>query len=207
MKFLVNPSHPLHKYLSQAVDLYLLNILFLITSGFGLFLGPALTALYSVHFAVLTDYRERSLIIEYFRAYKRNFKRGMTLQLILVAAGICLFISYRCTRLMTGSAGILVQPGLIIITIILTVMLILVFPYTARYKNGLGKTFKVCLQVAALNLKKTLLLLVLPGAILITAIQSNFLLTALLILLIFVGFSAMTAISAKIILPVFKQYE
>lgn len=207
MKFLVNPDHPLHKCLSRIVDLYLLNVLFLITSCMGILIGPAITALYVIHFARMTEYSETSLFASFFSAYKENFKRGLILQLVLMAMGICVLASYRCTSVIAGVAGIVALPGLIITTLILLLMAVMIFPYTARYKNSLIKTFKVCLQVAVLNLKKAIFLLVFPSVIIIVAIQSNISFTVMVILLIFVGFSAISAINAQIILPVFTQYE
>ncbi|MGM0126114.1 hypothetical protein IGI37_003515 [Enterococcus sp. AZ194] len=210
MRGLMDPSKNSYKICVTAVDLYLLNMLFIITSGFGLFFGPALIALYSVMFnEIQTTAHDlpTKRLQNYLLEYRTNFVRGIILEgflLMFVFIGVTSFI---CTRLLVGLLMYVSVGGLFIFGMILFSWGLLVFPYTARYSNSIFQTFKVCFQIAVLNSKP--MLYVVGGLLVFLVIGSMndvfFSLSFWLVLLF--GFSGAATVNSRLFLPVFIKYE
>ena len=118
-----------------------LNLLWLICSLPVVTIGAATTALYSVTLKMChdTDYRITS---QFFKAFRENFAQSTRLWLIMLVVGIVLGLDgYAVMHLRAASSGAaavlwtLNLALLIVAAVIYTIILIYVFPLTARFAN------------------------------------------------------------------------
>ena len=86
-----NSENKFFSFMNKAWDVLVLNLYFILTVLLGI--GPAATALY---YAIVKNVRRsRSYATtEYFRAFKNNFKQGLIIGLIQIAAGGSAYICY-----------------------------------------------------------------------------------------------------------------
>ena len=89
--------------MNKAWDVLVLNLFFILTVLLGI--GPAATALY---YAIVKNVRRsRSYATtEYFRAFKNNFKQGLIIGLIQIAAGASAYICYEYAMAMRAGSTI-----------------------------------------------------------------------------------------------------
>ena len=81
-----NPNSPVWQFVSLCLRYFILNLFFLISIIPIVTIGPARAALYSTVFA-FSDNDDINLGREYIRRFKREFKRGLGILAIDVAAG------------------------------------------------------------------------------------------------------------------------
>lgn len=206
MKYLTDPSQPSYRRLCTIVDLYFLNMLFLLTCGFGLLVGPAAAALAAVNYEELQEH-SGGVVKAYFKAYKENFKRGIGLELVLMLGGMLLLVCFRAAQIVGGVPTILAMAALIIFAIVYFFWLVMVFPYTARYDDTVRHTLKVCFQIAVMHLKSVLYLVLVALIIWLLGSMSQMAFTVEVIVMIMIGFSGLSYIDGWVMYPVFAKYE
>ena len=101
MKFF-NYDSPIMQFLSRLTDLFILNFLFLICSIPIVTIGASATALYSVTLKMAKN-EESYIFSSFFRAFKNNFRHSTISWMILLLAGIVLWMDYRAVGMMGGS--------------------------------------------------------------------------------------------------------
>lgn len=206
MKFLVNPNSKVYQVLAKLIDLLLLNILFIVTSLPLITLGPSLLALNTVALKMVTG-EEPSTASSYFKAFKGNLKRGIQLSFLLLFLFMLLLTSLFCLTSLKNGTLLVGVFSLTILTTIIGLLLLFIFPYNARYEDSFFHAIKVSLQIASLNVKQTLLIagVLLSLVVLVTFNAGSFALGILLLLT--VGFSTIALFINKQLAPIFKQYE
>lgn len=206
MKILIDPTNKTYKILAKIVDLYFLNMLFLATSGFGLLIGPALIATYSITYKELND-QEGRRVKTYFKEYKENFVRGIALEVIMGLLIGLTAISFRCASMLSGLPMFISLGGLFLVGMVTLIWSCLIFPYTAHYYNSIVQTYKVCFQVAMLNLAKIIYFFAILVFVWLIGSINNFFFAFIFVLTILIGFSGLAYINSLLIYPVFQKYE
>jgi uncharacterized membrane protein YesL len=118
-----------------------LNVLWFVCSIPIVTVGASTTALYAVSLKIAAG-EESNLTKSFFSSFRSNFKQSTRLWLILLAAGILLGLDgYIVSHLRSTSTGPIAVMWtlnlalLIAAAIVLTVILIYIFPLIARYAN------------------------------------------------------------------------
>lgn len=206
MSSLFNMDSPIMRFLSRVCDLMILNILCIVCCIPIITAGASVTALYSITLKMVRG--EESYIFKgFFKAFKENFKQSTIIWLIMAAIGIFIYIDYRAAGFLPGSMSTVFQVLIGALMIVYAIILIYVFPYTARFINNIKNVFKNSLLIAILNLPWTILLVAIPAlSIFLTFLTASTLIYGSMLWLL-LGFSTVAYVSSIILRKVFEKYE
>lgn len=195
-------ENPIFRFIGKVGDIWLLNLLWLITSLPVVTLGAATTALLGTAIK-LADNTEGHIIKDYFNAFVRNFKQATLIFLLtacvgtILAADICFWAnneaseSYLFLALMLG------------LSIPYIAVLAYVFAVQARFKNTVKDTIRNAFFMAIKHLRYTITLLLLIAVLII--LNYTVLLVNYFTLMFGVGLFAY--LSALVYIEVFRNYE
>lgn len=166
-------------------------------------IGASTAALYSVALKIAAD-EEGDVFLQFFRAFRSNFKQATIVWLILLAAGLLLgtdiYILSHLRAAATGALAVLLTLALAIVIsgcIALAIVLIYIFPLIAYVENTTWAMIKNSLLIGTHYLFCTICVFVIYAAMAIAIIA---LFTPLIVL--GVGFCAV--ISSYLLLPVMR---
>lgn len=193
--------------LSVVATLMVLNVLTVLCSLPIVTAGASVSALYAVMEASLED-RGGSAIKEYFRNWKKHFKRATLfwaalLAVLLVAAGDLLLVS---RGLVAGNAFFLLCfADLVMIVSVMTASVL--FPFLPVFKAGFGQTVRIALVYALKDLPKTVLVTALNIFPFVLAyLYTEFFLRFLPFWLL-IGFAVIAYCSTRILHPVILSLQ
>lgn len=89
MDTLFNPNSRVMRAMAMGADLVILNMMFLVCCIPVVTIGPAVTALYRVAYALGTN-RENGVFRPFFRAFRENFVIALKIWLMILAAAMAL---------------------------------------------------------------------------------------------------------------------
>lgn len=156
---------------SKIVDTLVLAILWLICCIPVITVGAASGALYyAYHKAIRQD--GGHVCKRFFHAFKSNFKQATAIWLLLLiflalSAFTCYLLAF--LRQSIPMAGFLMAMGMVIIGFAVVWCLYL-FPYQARFENTMANVLKNSAVLAVANAPRSLLLLVIFGAVVVMAL-------------------------------------
>ena len=144
MKFLAIDS-PVMRVLGRLGDIIILNMIFVVGCIPVITIGTSLSALYAVAMKMARG-EEPSVWKEFWKAYKRNFKQATICWLIMAVVAILLFVDFRIIRVFQGSMYSVMRVILAIILGMWILMFQYLFPYIARFENGIFATLILFLK-------------------------------------------------------------
>lgn len=153
----------LMRFLTVVANLAILNVLFIVCSLPVVTLGASLTAL---NYVVLQMIRqEDSYIVRgFFRGFKQNFWQATIIWLILLAAGVFLWLDYwSVSQYFTGLMRTVMLVGLTVLAVMWVMVFLYVFALQARYENTVKQTIKNALFMALLRLPYTVVLVLIDA--------------------------------------------
>ncbi len=150
----------LKRFLDVFGSLFALNICFVLTSLPIVTIGASFTALYAMMFKVQKrdDY---TVVKEYFKEFKQNWKKGTIAWLIMVLAAVIMWGQYTYICNFQGGLVSFYQILLLIEGVVFLVGVPFVFPLLAYFDNTLVNTFKNSFLLAISNLGSWLKIFVL----------------------------------------------
>ena len=159
----------LGNFLSLMADLILLNLLWILCSIPIVTIGPSTCALFAVMLKVARD-ESSNTFGGFFKAFKVNFKSGLVLGLIALAAAFVLYVDITFALAQSGTMRtvFLLSSGALL-AVFLTYCTY-VFALQARYENKLGLQIKNAFLLSLCAPGKTLLMWIIyavPVAILL----------------------------------------
>lgn len=201
-----NMDSPIMRFLSRLFDLMVLNLLCIVCSLPIITAGASITALYSVTLKMVRG--EESYIFKGFlKAFKENFKQSTLLWLIMAAVGILIYVDYQAASLLPGNMIKTFRILIGALIVIYSMVLVYVFPYTARFENTIKNILKNSLLISILNLPWTALVILCPIALVFTTfLTTQTIIYGSLIWIIF-GFSGIAYLSSIIFRRIFEKYE
>lgn len=138
-------------------DLFLLNILWVLTSLPLVTIGASSAALYSVTMQMARK-EEPAILRSYFAAFKKGWKTATLVWLLsLIVACWLAFGVYVCSNLQNAFLRLAVIPEAALLILCLLGMVYL-FPVCAAYPGGVTKTLKTACYLSLLRLPWTCLL-------------------------------------------------
>ena len=201
---LFNLDSPLMQWLGKMADLFILNVLFIISCIPVITIGPALTALYTITLKAARN--EESYIFRgYLKAFKDNFKIGTLSWLIVLLVGFILWADFRILGSMPGSIKTIMYALLLLTFFLYFISTIYLFPYIARFENTLFKTIKNAFFMAIAYLPYTLLFIAFIILAVLATIYLSFRITGLIWLLF--GFSGMAYLNSIFFRKIFAKFE
>jgi uncharacterized membrane protein YesL len=127
----------------------------------------------------------------YFRGTRMVFQICFS-SLIIKFAFIILLMSFNILFLLTGIEFILVGTALVVVSVFSLLLLIYIFPYISRYESTIKDSIKTSFQIALLNIKSTLSILVYLVGMIILVNLTDWTFSLGLLLLITIGFSSIS---------------
>lgn len=155
MKKIFKSDSPIMKALTIAADLLILNLLTMVLCIPIITMGPAVTAMNDIVIRIVRG-EEGYTVKPYFQSFKANFKQGMILGLILVAAAGILYLDYLAAQMYIP----IMRTPIIAIGVIILAIAFYAFGMLARYENTLRGTMKNAAMLAVGNFPRTLFMVV-----------------------------------------------
>lgn len=156
LKDLWGLDSPLLSFFEKIGWVFLLNVLFIVTSIPVVTIGASATAMYTVLFKLI-DEREFSLIKDYFRAWKEGFGKSTVVWMIVLVAGLILGIDimYVFTQ-MSGAFGIAMKCGTVILAVVFCMFANILFPMLSQFELSIKEMFTTAFQLMMENMLLTL---------------------------------------------------
>lgn len=206
MRGFFNMDSPIMRFLSKLCDLIILNILCIICCIPIITAGASITALFSVTLKMVKG--EESYIVRgFFKGFKDNFKQATIIWLIMAVFGIFMYMDYRAAYVLPTNVRNVFQVMIGAIMILYAMLFTYIFPYLARFENSIKNIFKNSLLIAVLNLPWTLLMTVLPIALVFITFLTSYTLVYGSMIWILFGFSLVAYMNSGIFRKVFAKYE
>lgn len=146
------------KFVNRAIDLIWLNILWLVFSLPVITIGASTCAAYYVALKMV-DEEEGYIAKTFIKGFKDNFKQGTIAWIVDGPLIYGLYLLWQ--MIIKGDFNFIVILGVILLTAVVTVATIYVYPLIARYKNTLINIVKNAFGVAVLYFGKTIFLVLL----------------------------------------------
>lgn len=207
MNKIFNFEGPVFTFLSRLADLFWLNLLYILCCIPVITAGAATTALYYVTLKMAKD-EEGYITKSYFKSFKENFVQATLIWIVFLVIFVVMFMDFRIAnggsmaevlKSSTVSDVVIVAVG--VMTIVLMMTLVYVFPLLAQFDNTVVNTIKNAFLISIRHLPYTFLLLV------ITAIPYVLIwFSPALLLLVVIMFSATAYINSKFLNRIFVLY-
>ncbi len=198
MDKIFSTDNPLFTFLGRICDIFLLHLLWIITSIPIITIGASTTALY--YTAMKSVKLEEGYIAKrFFKSFKENFKQSTIIWLILFVVGAV--FAFDMYFAIANSKKILVLIFTIMTCIYLCIFLY-IFPILARFSNSVKATLKNALLLAVKNMPWTILIF----AITFLFIYSQTLSAIFVFYMLFMGVGTYAYITAFIYNKIFEPY-
>ena len=136
---------PLMSFLNTVFDLMFLNILCFICCIPIVTIGPALAAKYDVAMRIVRK-EEPTIFRPFFRAFKNNFKQSIIIWSVLLVACFLLYIDwYWIFQNGIGNVSPFYLMAAILTTLIISFIIMTIFPIIARFEVTIREAFKTSL--------------------------------------------------------------
>lgn len=153
MKSLFSPDNRFMQALSKIWDIMVLNVLFVICSLPVFTIGASLTALYSVTLKMARN-EEGYIAAAFLKSWKENFKISTAAWLGLAAVGAAVLLDFRLIPELFPESAFFLRGILVTVLVLYLSVLLVIFPYIARFDNGLRDTVKNAFLIGVLNLPR-----------------------------------------------------
>lgn len=156
MRFLFDPDSQIMRFLARLADLVILNVVFVITCLPLFTIGAAISALYTVVFAMDTE-REGKALPTYFRAFRENFRQGTAVFLVLFLFGAASCVNMARFSEIGGGLGY----GLFLLAMLVLILTVFTatfaFPLVSQFRNSTGAMLKNALLLSLSHLPRAIL--------------------------------------------------
>ena len=115
------------------------------------------------------------IIKGYFKSFKENFKQATIIWLIMLVILAIIAVDWRVTLvMMTGNSAKIMKTVLFIVSFLLLLTGLYIFPVLSRFDNTVKNTFRNAFLISFMNLPKSVLIVIIhliPVALLLVTIQ------------------------------------
>lgn len=206
MRIFTDQNNKVYQFMGRLVDLFILNVLFILTSLPVVTIGASCVALATVSIKLHQGTNE-FVVTTYLRAWLSNFGRGTALFGVNLIAGTLLLGAYRLLPLLPLLGYLISVVGILTALFIFIPASLYSFAYAAYYDDGFWPTLRACLLVALIKWQNSLILVV--GFVALVCLITFSFFGALLVGfgLITIGFSGLAVILAGIFRRSFQPFE
>ena len=127
-----------------------LNGIFILFSLPIITIGASSTALYAVTLKMVRN-EDDGIYSGFIQAFKRNLKQSTLIWIVFLVAGFILLLDYNYLQSYKGKSISVVILSLLIFTCVYLLLLILTFPYVARFDNTVRKTVVNVMKITIVN--------------------------------------------------------
>ncbi|MBQ7840496.1 MAG: YesL family protein [Lachnospiraceae bacterium] len=201
---LFNLDSPVMLFLTKVANLMILNIITLLLCIPIVTAGPAITALYYVTIKMAKG-DDPYIIQNYFKSFKQNFRQALIIWLIMLAVIVIIAVDLMVLfgGSITGQLATIMKVVICVITVLLLLGGLYIFPVLSRFDNTVKQTIKNSFLMSIMSLPRSILILVihlLPVLLLLVSMQ-------VLPVLFLLGISAVAYLSSLQFVKIFKRFE
>jgi len=150
-------------FLDAATDLVLLNLVWLLCCVPVVTIGASSTAMYTVLFRMIRGESSHP-ILEFFRAFRRDFKKSTCMTLLFLAVFLILALDYWIVHRFESVFGKLPVYVLSVLTMLLVMMALYSFPLNAYYTDPVPVLCRNSLLMSLRYFPSTILILLTSAA-------------------------------------------
>lgn len=203
---LFNMDNKFFVFMGKVADLIMLNVVFMICCIPIVTIGPALTALHYVTMKMARN--EESYIIKgFFKSFKENFKQGFIINLIMLFAGIMLYMDISIVKRMEGTIYSVLFCIFVAFSFLFVLLFLYIYPVLAKFYNTVRNTFVNAFLMSVRHLPYTLLMLVITllpiGVVFIPSFQVQ---SFIIMILLLMGFSTIAFVNGHFLTKIFDKY-
>lgn len=206
MNKLFDLESPIFKLLAKAVDIMIINVLFILGCIPIFTIGASLTALYKVTLKMVSK-EDMYIVREFMLAFKKNFKVTTAVWGIMVFIGFLFAVNYQLLQNFSGVLYIFSSVVLAVFTFIYLCVFTFIFPYIALYENSTEKFLINSLIISLSNISYMLFLIPLTVILSIFFFSSEIGLITGIYLGTFGGFALLALYNSFFINKIFKKYN
>ena len=163
MKRFFSLENPLMEALGTLADLVFCNVLFCICSLPLFTAGAALTALYDCTLSIVEQREEPIIVLQFLKAFRRDFKRGTALGLICMVVFGLLWGYHAAVGMLSGELYRVYRVTFLALVFLWLAVFQYIFPLQAKFRMKVGQNLKTAALLSAAALPWTLLSLVVAG--------------------------------------------
>ena len=191
------------QFMTKAAQIMWINLLTLLLFIPVITAGSAFTAMNYVLLQIIRD-TEGDITKSYFKSFRENFRQATLLWLgILLVYGLLVSGIITAKNLPASQAGIY-QMVLIALGIIITAVVLYIFPLLSHFDNTVQQTVKNAFVLAILKFRKTIEMLIIWGGLFYFAVK--FFERIVPVIVVF-NFTLPAVLSLIILNPLFKELE
>ena len=157
MKFFT-VDNPIFNFISRIGDMMLLSLLWLVTSLPVITIGASTTALYDCCIRIIRS-RDSSIIKDYFKAFKSNFRQSTVIFLIMAAIGGLIAADMYFWAHSESEISFFMNALSIGFMILFSATLLYVFPVQAVFENTIKATMRTAFLMSLKHPANTIVLL------------------------------------------------
>lgn len=200
------PDGPIFSTLSRLLDLMILNVLWMVCCLPIVTIGPATTAMYTVLFK-MREKKDDTIIGQFFRALRGNFRQAFPAGLLLVAVGIVLMMDF---RVVFFDSSFTLQWLRWLFWVVLTAAAAYfswLFPLIAKFENDLRGMLRNARLMMLRHLPVTVIITFLNLLPVLLAYFNPYLtLWNMLLFWLFLGFGLIAFVNSLLLYRVFYRY-
>lgn len=193
-------------FMSKVADICILNVLCVICCIPVITAGASITAMYYVTLKMVRN-EEAYIVRSFFKSFKENFRQATIINLIMLVAGVILYLDMKVSGAMPGSSGQIFHVIFMAFAILYFVLFLYIYPILARFYNTVKNTFRNALFMAVRHLPYTVLMvLVAVCPVFLLYIKSYQIQSTLFVLFLVMGFGAIAYINSFFLAKIFDNY-
>ena len=206
MDRLFNMDNKFFVFMGRVADLIILNLLCILCCLPIITAGASITAMFYVTLKMARN-EESYIVKSFFKSFKENFKQAAIINIIMLLAGVMLYIDMTISRSMEGTLGSVLTVIFMIILLLYAMLFIYIYPVLSKFYNTVKNTFINAFLMSIRHLPYTILMIVVslvPLAVFF--IPSAQLQSTILMVLFLLGFSTVAYSNSHFLVKIFDNY-
>lgn len=160
MKFF-SVDGPIYKFMSSFMQVFLLNLCFLVTSIPIVTIGASIVSMYDVMMRMVNN-EEGYVVKQYFKAFKNNWKQGIPLGILNLIAVYAVYLDFALFNALEDPPIWVLIAGMLSAFYFLMIFLY-AYPQVARYQNKLWIIMRNSFRIAIKYFGWTVLMIVIAA--------------------------------------------
>lgn len=206
MKKLFNLDSGFTKFFGNLVNLFILNLMFMLTSIPIITIGPSLVAMHHVT-SKLARGDDVYIIKTYLKSFKVNLKLSLTVWLLIILGGLIIYSNVSFVNYLSGIPYIFLFMVLAVVIIIYLILLSSIFYYIARFNNNFKESIFNTIQISLVNLHYCVLLILITIGPWIIILSTPITMITGIYFFTFGGFAFLSFVKSYILKFVYIKYE
>lgn len=198
-----NLDSPFMMFLTKVANLMILTVLTLLCFIPVITGGAAVTALYYVSLKLARG-EDPYIVKSYFKSFKENFLQATILWILMLAVAGLIAVDWSIIiHTMVGQSARIMSIVMLVISALLLMAALYVFPMLSRFENTVWRTIKNAFLMSIMNFPKSILILIIhliPIAVLLIS-------QALVPVVFFMGLGVISYLCSLLFVKMFKPFE